>query len=96
MVHEHHGISLTVSTPERAAMEMLYLVPKTQGFDEADKIMNGLLSLRPDIVQGLLEVCRSIKTKRLFLYLVERNGLPWFALLSPASHRPSNAVVSRD
>lgn len=78
MVHEHHGILLTVSTPERAAMEMLYLVPKTQGFDEADKIMNGLLSLRSDIVQGLLEVCRSIKTKRLFLYLSERNGLPWF------------------
>jgi hypothetical protein len=78
MTHEHHGISLTVSSPERAAMEMLYLVPKTQGFDEADKIMNGLLALRPDIVQGLLESCQSIKTKRLFLYLSERNRLTWF------------------
>jgi len=78
MAYEHHGISLTISAPERAAMEMLYLVPKTQGFDEADKIMNGLLSLRLDIVQGMLEACRSIKTKRLFLYLSERNGLPWF------------------
>ena len=78
MNHEHHGISLTVSSPERAAMEMLYLVPRTQGFDEADKIMNGLLALRPDIVQGLLEACQSIKTKRLFLYLSERNRLTWF------------------
>lgn len=82
MVYEHRGISLTVSAPERAAMEMLYLVPKVQGFDEADKIMNGLLSLRTDIVQGLLEVCRSIKTKRLFLYLAERNELPWHADLN--------------
>ena len=82
MSYVHRGISLTVSSPERAAMEMLYLVPKTQGFDEADKIMNGLLSLRPDIVQGLLEACRSIKTKRLFLYLSERNGVPWFSDLN--------------
>jgi hypothetical protein len=79
MVYKHRDISITISAPERAAMEMLYLVPKTQGLDESDKIMNGLLSLRPDIVQALLETCRSIKTKRLFLYLSENNGLPWFA-----------------
>jgi len=82
MSYEHRGISLTVSAPERAAMEMIYLIPKTQGFDEADKIMNGLLSLRPDIVQGLLENCRSVKVKRLFLYLSDRNELPWFADLN--------------
>jgi hypothetical protein len=82
MTYEHQGISLQVSSPERAALEMLYLVPGTQGFDEADKIMNGLLSLRPEIVQDLLEACRSIKTKRLFLYLAERNGLPWFSDLN--------------
>lgn len=82
MTYEHRGISLTVSSPERAALEMLYLVPRTQGFDEADKIMNGLLSLRSDILQELLEACRSIKTKRLFLYLSERNGLPWFSDLN--------------
>lgn len=82
MAYEHHGISLTVSAPERAAMKMLYLVPKTQGFDEADKIMNGLLSLRSDIVQMLLETCQSIKTKRLFLFFSERNELPWFVDLN--------------
>jgi len=82
LYYDHHGISLKVSAPERASIEMLYLVPKTQGFDEADKIMNGLLSLRPNVVQSLLEACRSIKTKRLFLYLAERNGLPWFSDLN--------------
>ena len=61
---------------------MLYLVPKYQGFDEADKIINGLHALRSDVVQELLETCRSIKTKRLFLYMAERNGLPWFSDLN--------------
>ena len=82
IAYNHHDISLTISAPERAVMEMLYLVPKTQGFDEADKIMNGLLSLRTDIVQGLLEACQSIKTKRLFLFSSERNELPWFVDLN--------------
>lgn len=80
--YNRHGIPLTISAPERAAMEMLYLVPRTQGFDEANKIMNGLLSLRIDIVQGLLEACQSIKTKRLFLYFSEHNELPWFVDLN--------------
>jgi hypothetical protein len=77
MDHDFQGMPLSISAPERAAMEMLYLVPKIQGFDEADKILNGLLALRPEMVQSLLEACRSIKVKRLFLYLSERNQLPW-------------------
>ncbi|MFC1502377.1 type IV toxin-antitoxin system AbiEi family antitoxin domain-containing protein [bacterium] len=76
--YSYRDMTLSISAPERAAMEMLYLIPKYQGFDEADKIMNGLLALRPDVVQSLLETCQSIKVKRLFLYLAERNGVPWF------------------
>lgn len=75
--YDYKGMSIRISSLERAAMEMLHLVPKYQGFDETDKIMNGLLALRPDIVQSLLEVCHSIKVKRLFLYLSERNEMPW-------------------
>ena len=74
----YKDMTLSISAPERAVMEMLYLVPKYQGFDEADKIMNGLLALRPGMVQKLLENCQSIKVKRLFLYLAERNEVPWF------------------
>ena len=58
-------------------MEMLYFVPKEQGFDEAQKIIENLFTLRPQLVQKLLENCNSIKTKRLFLYLAEKQSLPW-------------------
>jgi len=59
-------------------MEMLYYVPSDQGFDEASKIMESLMSLRPRMVQMLLENCGQIKVKRLFLYLVEKLNLPWY------------------
>lgn len=71
-------IVIKISAPERAAMEMLYYVPYWQGFDEAMRIMEGLMSLRPEVVQRLLENCRRVKVKRLFLYMAEKLELPWF------------------
>jgi len=73
--------SVTISAPERAAMEMLHLVPKDIGFDEAQLIMENLVTLRPDIVQGLLEICHSVKVKRLFLYMAERQEHTWLSKL---------------
>jgi hypothetical protein len=69
--------AIRVSSPERAAMEMLYYVPSEQGFDEAERIMESLLTLRPALVQRFLETCNSVKTKRLFMYMAEKGGLPW-------------------
>ncbi len=75
--YSHKELSIRISTPERAAMEMLYYVPALQGFDEAYRIMESLMSLRPQLVQNLLETCRQIKVKRLFLYMAERLQMPW-------------------
>ena len=58
-------------------MEMLSLVPKGQSFDEAAKIMEGLTTLRPQLVQNLLEECNSVKVKRLFLFISEKNEHSW-------------------
>jgi hypothetical protein len=74
--------SIRISSPERAAMEMLYHVPLKQGFDEAMRIMESLLSLRPELVQKLLESCASIKVKRLFLYMAQTANLPFVAKLN--------------
>jgi hypothetical protein len=60
-------------------MEMLYLVPKFYTFDEAYLIMEGLTTLRSDLLQNFLEKCRSVKVKRMFLYMAERNDHQWFA-----------------
>ena len=72
------NILLKVSTPEVAIMEMLYLVPKYYTFDEASLIMESLTTLRSSMVQVLLEGCRSVKVKRLFLYLAEKHRHSWF------------------
>jgi hypothetical protein len=71
--------SVKISSPERAAMEMLHLVPKRVGFEEAFLIMENLVSLRPSLVEGLLEHCNSIKVKRLFLYMADAHGHPWLS-----------------
>ncbi len=75
------NLELTLPAAERAAMEMCSMIPKYQGVDEAEKIISGLMTLRPTLVQQLLEQCRSVKTKRLFLYFSDRNAMPWFSRL---------------
>lgn len=75
------AFSLTVSAPERAALELLRLVPHRESYEEARLLFEGLTTLRPKLVQQLLEECRSVKVKRLFLHLADRSGLPWVGKL---------------
>jgi len=62
-------------------MECLYSVPKSQPLLEVLEIVEGLNNLRPASVQALLEACKSVKVKRLFLYLAEKAGHDWFKYL---------------
>jgi len=81
--YEHKEFVIKISAPERAAIEMLYYIPSQQGFDEAMRIMEGLMTLRPVLVQQLLENCQSVKVKRIFLFMCEKLELPWFDELTP-------------
>ena len=76
-IHKEENFSILVSTPELASLEMLYLIPNEQSFDEAAKIMEGLTTLRPQLVQNLLEECSSVKVKRLFLFMAEKLDHEW-------------------
>lgn len=69
--------ALNVATAERAMMEVLHFVPGKESLQEADHLMAGLTTLRPTLVQALLESCNSIKVKRLFMYLAEKNSHRW-------------------
>lgn len=71
------NFAIMISSPELAAMEMLYLIPNEQSFDEALKITEGLTTLRPQLVQSLLEECNSVKVKRLFLFMAEKHDHTW-------------------
>lgn len=74
--------SIIVSSPERAYLEFLDDLPKSAPYSEAKEIMENLISLRPGMVQHLLENCTSLKVKRLFLHFAERVNHPWFKKLN--------------
>jgi hypothetical protein len=75
---------LTVAAPERAIMEVLSLVDETpSSFIHAAELFEGLTVLRPAVVQRLLEGCRSIKVRRMFLFLASRQDYAWCRKLQP-------------
>ena len=78
---KHNGFSIRVSAPERAILEILHLTTTNDAVNSAIDIMSGLNTLRPQVVQSLLEACRSIKVKRLFLWAAESAGHDWFSRL---------------
>lgn len=79
---ERKLFSIKVSSPARALMECLYLTPEKQELLECYELMEGLNNVRPQLVQSLLEVCRSVKVKRLFMYLAEKAGHDWIQYLN--------------
>lgn len=82
--HSFGSFEIERSAPERAILEVLHLVPKEQSFAEARLLMEGLVGLRPKLVQNLLEQCRSVKVKRLFLYLAGSYNHAWLKKLDPS------------
>jgi hypothetical protein len=79
--HEERTFAIEVSSPERSIMECLYLAPERMDLVECYQIMEGLVNLRPGLVQELLERCRSVKVKRLFLFMAEKAGHQWVNFL---------------
>jgi hypothetical protein len=75
---EEKNFSIQISAAERAILECLYLAPDKIDLIECYQILEGLVNLRPKILQELLENCSSIKVKRLFLYMSKKIGHQWF------------------
>lgn len=62
-------------------MECLYLAPQKMQLMECYELMEGLNNLKPTQVQLLLENCRSVKVKRLFLYMAEKADHGWLKFM---------------
>jgi len=75
------NFTITISRVERAVFEALYLAPKEVGLQEMSEIFGQLRTLRPNILQNLLEQCKSIRVKRLFLFFADKKQLAWFKRL---------------
>ena len=83
--HREGALTVTVSAPERAALEFLHdLTLDDAGYEHANLVFEGLGTLRSEVVQSLLEACASIKVKRLFLHLAEKHAHAWFKQLDLA------------
>ncbi len=74
--------NINVASPERAILEMVSDVPNKESFHMVDVIMESASTLRPDLISSLLEKCKNIKTKRLFLWFAEKHGHQWFERLN--------------
>jgi hypothetical protein len=73
---------IVFSTPERAILELCDETPDGALVHESNALIQGLATLRPQLVSTLLQHCASIKAKRLFLALADRHRHAWFAYVS--------------
>lgn len=71
-----------VAAPERAILEMLHGATTNAAIEHGVELMGGLTTLRPQLVQSLLERCRYAHVKRLFLWAAETAGHEWFKRLA--------------
>ena len=79
--YQDGALTMKISNAAGAMMECLSLCPNQFPLIEAYELMEGLATLRPDQIQTLLEQCKSVKVKRLFLHFAERIGHKWFKYL---------------
>ncbi|MFW8603309.1 type IV toxin-antitoxin system AbiEi family antitoxin domain-containing protein [Rhizobium beringeri] len=68
---------MRISSPERAILEMIDELPAEESFHNIDTLFQSLSNLRPRKLSRLLQDCRSVKVKRLFLVFAERHGHAW-------------------
>lgn len=85
--------NLLASSPELAFMECLLLSSKRYSLMDLYYIMEQLTSLRPKIVQELLEHTTSYKVKRLFLYMAEKANHYWYDMLDTSKIDIGNSKV---
>ncbi len=78
------GFEIAMSSAERAVMEQMRLMRTNSDIEHVLQLMEGLTTLRPSVVQSLLESCTSAKVKRLFLWSAESAGHSWVDGLDPA------------
>jgi hypothetical protein len=77
----YNGFQVKTSSLERAIFEAIFLCDGDIGLGEIVQIMETMTSLRPTVLQALLENCTSIKVKRIFLHVADMQKHTWFDFL---------------
>jgi hypothetical protein len=79
---DSRAAGVVISTPERAVLELCDETADSALVHEANALMQGLVTFRPQLVSNLLQHCASIKAKRMFLALADRHRHAWLAHVS--------------
>jgi predicted transcriptional regulator of viral defense system len=77
------GRPLLVSSSERAMLEWLNLPIIANSLLDVYYVFEMMTTLRPALLQQLLERCGSAKVNRLFMYMAEKTGYQWLHWLQP-------------
>jgi hypothetical protein len=80
-------LDVLVSAPERAVLEVLSDVGKTQSLDEARQLVESVRNLREKTLDVLLTHSTRVKVVRLAEFLATNLDLPWAALAKRHSQR---------
>ncbi len=78
---EKDGFRVQVSCRELAILELIDTLDLSGGLETAENYTESLRTLRDDVLQKILEQCKSVKVKRVFLFLAEKLNLPSFKKL---------------
>lgn len=73
------------ATPERAFIELISTVTSEAGIEQAYLMLQGAATLRPALIQDLLEKCQQVKAKRLFLWIAREIAHPWYNYIDQKS-----------
>ena len=80
--HTVNNYTIMIASPERSILEYLHFDSQGTCILHGLLLMEKLTTLRPKVIQDLLEFCCSVKVKRLFLLLAEHINHPWFKRLN--------------
>lgn len=75
-VFKKSKFEITISSRERAIMEVIDTMDLSKTFETLEQYFEGLTNIRSELTQKLLETCNSVKVKRVFLYMVTKLDLP--------------------
>ena len=73
--YEERGMKIKISSRELAVLEYIESTDLAFSLETVENYMNSLGTLRPSVLQAVLEKCKSVKAKRVFLYLAEKLSL---------------------
>lgn len=75
------GIKIKISCRELAILEFIDYIDLKNSLETAENYVEMLYSIRMNLMQHLLEQCRSVKVKRVFLYVAEKTNMRDFSKL---------------